>query len=49
VMPQFQGHARATLDAAQRAREVREKLAAAQNQAVEDARNRYQEEVATRR
>jgi limonene 1,2-monooxygenase len=49
VMPQFQGHARATLDAAQRAREVREKLAAAQTQAVEDARNRYQQEVATRR
>jgi limonene 1,2-monooxygenase len=49
VMPQFQGHARPTLDAAQRAREVREKLAAAQTQAVEDARNRYQQEVATRR
>jgi limonene 1,2-monooxygenase len=49
VMPQFQGHARPTLDAAERAREVREKLAAAQTQAVEDARNRYQQEVATRR
>jgi limonene 1,2-monooxygenase len=49
VMPQFQGHARATLDAATRAKEVRETLAAAQTQAVEDARNRYEQEVATRR
>lgn len=49
VMPLFQGHARATRDAAARAKEVREKLAAAQNQAVEDARDRYQQEVAARR
>jgi limonene 1,2-monooxygenase len=49
VMPQFQGHARATLDAAGRAKGVREKLAAEQTQAVEDARNRYQQELATRR
>ena len=49
VMPQFQGHAQATLDAARRAKEVREALAATQSQAVEAARARYQEEVATRR
>ena len=49
VMPQFQGHAWATLDAATRAKEVREKLAAAQSQAVEDARDRYQQEVSSRR
>jgi limonene 1,2-monooxygenase len=48
-MPLFQGHAQATLDAAQRARQVRENLAAAQNQAVEDARARYGAEVAKRR
>jgi limonene 1,2-monooxygenase len=30
VMPQFQGHAQATLDAAGRAKEVRESLAAVQ-------------------
>jgi limonene 1,2-monooxygenase len=48
VMPQFQGHAETTLDAAQRAKEVREALAAAQSEAVEAARTRYQEEVATR-
>jgi limonene 1,2-monooxygenase len=47
-MPQFQGHAQATLDAARRAKETREGLAAAQSQAVEDARTRYQEEVAKR-
>ena len=35
VMPHFQGHAQATLDAARRAKEVRESLAAAQAQAVE--------------
>src|SRR5262252_11130580 len=49
VMPQFQGHAQATLDAARRAKEVRETLAAAQAQAVEDARTRYGAEVAKRR
>src|SRR3954468_21008036 len=48
VMPQFQGHAKATLDAAQRAKDVRETLAAAQAQAVEDARARYGAEVAKR-
>jgi len=48
VMPQFQGHAQATLDAARRAREVREALAAAQSQAVESARARYQEEIVKR-
>jgi limonene 1,2-monooxygenase len=47
-MPQFQGHAQATLDAARRAKEVRESLAAAQAQAVEDARTRYQAELANR-
>ena len=49
VMPQFQGHAQATLDAARRAKAVRESLAAAQAQAVEDARARYGAEVAKRR
>jgi limonene 1,2-monooxygenase len=48
VMPQFQGHAQATLDAARRAREVRDALAAAQSQAVESARIRYQEEIVKR-
>jgi limonene 1,2-monooxygenase len=48
VMPQFQGHAQQTLDAARRAKEVRERLAAAQSQAVEDARARYQAEVSQR-
>jgi limonene 1,2-monooxygenase len=48
VMPQFQGHAQATLDAARRAREVRQVLAAAQSDAVEAARTRYQAEVAAR-
>jgi hypothetical protein len=41
--------AQATLDAARRAKEVRESLAAAQAQAVEDARVRYGAEVAKRR
>src|SRR5215467_6986810 len=48
VMPQFQGHAQATLDAARRAKEVRERLAAEQAQAVEGARVRYQAELAKR-
>jgi limonene 1,2-monooxygenase len=39
VMPRFQGHAQATLDAARRA----------QSQAVEDARARYQAELTKRR
>lgn len=49
VMPQFQGHAKATLDAERRALEVRTSLAAAQAQAVEEARARYQAEVAGRK
>jgi limonene 1,2-monooxygenase len=48
VMPQFQGHAQATFDAARRAKEVRERLAAEQAQAVEGARVRYQAELAKR-
>jgi limonene 1,2-monooxygenase len=48
VMPQFQGHAQATLDAARRAKEVRKGLAAEQAQAVEGARARYQAELAKR-
>jgi limonene 1,2-monooxygenase len=48
VMPQFQGHAHGTLDAARRAKEVREGLAAAQSQAVEEARARYEAELGTR-
>jgi limonene 1,2-monooxygenase len=49
VMPQFQGHTHSTLDAARRAKEVREGLAAAQSQAVEDARARYEAEMTKRR
>ena len=48
VMPPFQGHALAKLDGARRAKEVRESLAAAQAQAVEDARGRYGAEVSKR-
>jgi hypothetical protein len=48
VMPQFQGHAQATLGAARRAKEAREGLAAAQSKAVEDARVRYQAELTKR-
>ena len=48
VMPQFQGHAHSTLNAAHRAKKVREGLAAAQSQAVEDARARYGAELAKR-
>jgi limonene 1,2-monooxygenase len=48
VMPRFQGHAQATLGAARRAKEARARLAAAQAQAVEDARTRYQAELAKR-
>ena len=48
VMPQFQGHAQATLEAARRAKEAREGLAAAQAQALEDARARYKVELAER-
>ena len=48
VMPRFQGHAQATLDAARRAQGLREGLAAAQSQAVEEARTRYQAELTKR-
>jgi len=48
VMPHFQGHAQATLEAARRAKEVRESLAAEQAQAVEGARVRYEAELAKR-
>ena len=48
VMPLFQGHAEATLDAERRAKEVRERLAVEHAQAVEEARVRYQAEVAKR-
>jgi limonene 1,2-monooxygenase len=42
VMPRFQGHHHATMDAARRAREARPDLAAVHAQAVEDARVRYE-------
>ena len=48
VMPQFQGHAKASLDAERRAKELRTSLAAAHSQAVDEARARYQAEVASR-
>ena len=48
VMPQFQGHAKATLDAEHRAKELRGRLASAQARAVEEAKARYQAEVAKR-
>jgi limonene 1,2-monooxygenase len=48
VMPQFQGHKQATLDAAQRARQVRAELANAQAQAVEAAQTRYKAEISKR-
>jgi limonene 1,2-monooxygenase len=41
VMPRFQGHHEATMNAAQRARKARPDLAAVHAQAVEDARIRY--------
>ena len=46
VMPRFQGQARATLDAAERARAVRTELADQQTRAVEAMRAKYQAEVA---
>jgi limonene 1,2-monooxygenase len=49
VMPQFQGHREATLDAAIRAKESRPELATAQMEAVEAARTRYQSEIAKRK
>ena len=48
VMPQFQGHAQATLDAARRAQAARPELAAVHAQAVDDARKRYEAETAAR-
>ena len=48
VMPQFQGHAKASLDAERRAKDLRTNLAAAHSQAVDEARARYQAEVASR-
>ncbi len=48
VMPQFQGHKEATLDAARRAKETRTDLAAAQTQAVEAAEARYKAELTKR-
>jgi limonene 1,2-monooxygenase len=49
VMPQFQGHAKSTLEAARLAKESRPALADAQMQAVEAARTRYDAEVAKRK
>jgi limonene 1,2-monooxygenase len=48
VMPRFQGHRQATLDATQRARQDRPELADAQAQAVEAAQARYKAELAKR-
>jgi limonene 1,2-monooxygenase len=48
VMPRFQGHHQATMDAAHRAREARPDLAAVHAQAVEDARVRYEQAKARR-
>ncbi len=49
VMPRFQGQARATLDAADRARAVRTELADQQSRAVEAMREKYQAEVGAAR
>jgi len=49
VMPRFQGQARATLDAADRARAVRTELADQQSRAVEAMRAKYQAEVGAAR
>ena len=46
VMPRFQGHHRATLDAAERARDARPALAEVHAKAVEAATQRYAAEVA---
>jgi limonene 1,2-monooxygenase len=48
VMPHFQGHAKASLDAERRAKELRTSLAAAHSKAVDEARSRYQAEVVSR-
>jgi limonene 1,2-monooxygenase len=47
VMPQFQGHARPTIDAALRARAARPELAQQQTKAVEAMQARYQAELAS--
>jgi limonene 1,2-monooxygenase len=47
VMPQFQGHARTTIDAALRARAARPELAQQQTKAVEAMQARYQAELAS--
>ena len=49
VIPHFQGHAQATLQAAERARAQRSDLAATHAKAVEAARERYEQEAASRR
>lgn len=46
VMPRFQGHHRATLDAAERARDARPALSEVHAKAVEAAKQRYAAEVA---
>ncbi len=48
VMPQFQGHAQATLAAAERATAARPALAETHAKAVETARQRYEAETAAR-
>jgi limonene 1,2-monooxygenase len=48
VMPHFQGHHMATMDAAARAEKLRPDLAAKHAQAVEDMTKRYADEVAAR-
>lgn len=48
VFPQFQGHAKASLAASDRARSARPELAAIHAKAVEDATQRYQVEKAAR-
>jgi limonene 1,2-monooxygenase len=48
VMPQFQGHSRFTVDAAERARSARPELAAVHAKAVEVATERYAAETAAR-
>ena len=48
VMPHFQSHAKASLDAERRAKELRTSLAAAHSKAVDEARSRYQAEVVSR-
>jgi limonene 1,2-monooxygenase len=49
VMPRFQGQARATIEAAERARAVRTDLADQQSKAVDAMRAKYQAEVGAKR